>query len=236
MHNLHLGDKLACCLSLYSLAEHLNDKIKVRGCNVVRELVSGLCMDRLEWEHGTTNEATASLSDFFCFLEGARIPFFTTPSVNIDFKIYKMNEARLPSFHAPRDEITLFQFDNRSQCNKKKKLSRKECMIFLKEKAKFKAVGVGGHETKRELPYDYELGDLKWIIEKMKLAGQFVGVDSGMSHIAGVLGVPSDIYIIHKEEFDVRMLEHFYREFYPNVRCDHDFSKMSLRPLKLKIF
>lgn len=235
--HLHLGDKVACCLAMHSLAEHLDATIKVRGCDAVRELVRGLGMHRLEWEEGPTAGGTnLCLADLFCFLEGARIPFFTSPSISVDFEAKKMDAAALPSFDGPKGDLTLFQFDSRSQNDNKKRLSRKESMNFLKSKAKFKAVGVGGLETRRDLPYDYELGDLRWIIGRMKSAGQFVGVDSGMSHIAGALGVPSDIYLMHKEEFDVRMVERFYGEFYPKTRCEHDFSGRAGRLPRLKIF
>jgi hypothetical protein len=234
---LHLGDKITCCIALQSLGVQENSTIEVHGCEAVEDLISGLGLDRLTWRRGFVPLGRdLCLMDLFAFLDGTEIPFFTSPSISVDFQPPKINNIQIPVQNAGLGRVTLFQFDSRSTNENKKKLSRSESMIFLKKKSRFKAMGIGGHDTKKDLPYEYKLGDLPWIIETMRDAGQFVGVDSGMSHIAGALGVPSDIYLMHKKEKDVKIVERFYKEFYPNTNCTHDFSRCGERMPKVKIF
>lgn len=234
--HLHLGDKVVCCLILQAIAEERKATIKVRGSEVVGDIVQGLGLDGLDWEDGHTRlNRTLCIAEFFDFLADARIPFFTSPSLSVDFDPPKLSGVPVCPIRRGSEDISFFQFDSRSQNDNKKRLSRKESMYFLKSKARFRAVGIGGTDTKKELPYEYQLGNLRWIINRMKSASQFVGVDSGMSHIAGALGVPSEIYLMHKKEQDVRMVERFYGKFYPNTRCTHDFSHQRRRLPIIKI-
>ena len=234
---LHLGDKIVCCIALQSLGSQENSTIEVHGCEAVKNIISGLGLDRLTWGGGFVPlRRDLRLADLFGFLDGAEIPFFVIPSISVEFQPPKINNIQIPVQNAGLGRVTIFQFDSRSTNENKKKLSRSESMIFLKKKSRFKAMGIGGHDTKRDLPYEYKLGDLQWIIETMRDAGQFVGVDSGMSHIAGALGVPSDIYLMHKKEKDVKIVERFYKEFYPNTNCTHDFSCCGGRMPRVKIF
>lgn len=237
-NHLHLGDKVACCLALQSMAEQEEWNINIRGCESVRDIVEGLNLDRLIWCGGFEQQETeVNLSQLFDFLEGASIPFFASPSMSLNFRPPKMKARTTRSaLGIRRQPKTLFQFDSRSTNENKKRLSRKESMMFLKSKSKFRAIGVGGVETKRELPYEYFLGNLRQIIDEMKSASQFVGVDSGMSHMAGALGLPSEIYLMHTSEQEVRMVDRFYKEFYPNTRCSHDFSASGGRNPPFKIF
>jgi hypothetical protein len=235
--HLHLGDKLVSCIALQSLAVQMESRIGVGGCGEAKTLVESLGLDMLEWKEGLEPAGkNLRLMDFFSFLSGAKIPFFTSLSFAVDFEPPKIERICLPKFDVPRSEITLFQFDSRSPNENKRRLTRKECMHFLCRKARFRPLGIGGRDTKKELPHEYLLGGLKFIIQSMKSAGQFVGVDSGMSHIAGVLGIPSDIYLMHTNESDIRTVERFYREFYPNTICSHDFSTDGGRVPRLKIF
>lgn len=220
------------------MAEQEEWNINVRGCESVSDIVDVLKLDRLHWCGGFEKQKKdVNLSQLFEFLDGANIPFFTSPSISLSFAPPKITAmTKRASSDGRRQPKTLFQFDSRSTNENKKRLSRKESMMFLKSKAKFRAIGVGGVETKRELPYEYFLGNLRQIIDEMKSAAQFVGVDSGMSHIAGALGLPSDVYLMHTSEPEVRMVERFYKEFYPNTRCSHDFSRPEGRTPQLKIF
>lgn len=234
---LHLGDKLASCLVLQSMADKMGSKIKVGGCESIKSLIDGIGLGMLEWtESLAPMEKTLRLMDVFGFLSEARIPFFTTPSFAVDFEPPKIDRIRLPKLEVAKAEVTLFQFDSRSTNENKKRLSRRESMRFIRSKAKFKPIGVGGVDTKRELPFEYNLGGLRHVINLIKSASQFVGVDSGMSHIAGVFGVPSDICLMHTERSDVLMVERFYKECYPNTVCSHDFSNGWRRMPRLKIF
>jgi len=220
----HLGDKIASCVILNSLARQAGRTIKVGACADLRDIIEVLRLEALEFDNQARGSGFEYSIGELTGVTDSDIPFLSNRVINTDFKI---DVRTSPDSHYKRkewDEVTLFQFDSRSQNEKKRGLTRSQSMWFLKRNSRFRPVGVGGTDTKKCLPYEYRLGDLHAIAAEMCRAGQFVGVDSGMSHIAGVMGVPSRIYLMHVEERDIRAVEKFYALFYPETQCVHDLS------------
>ena len=81
--------------------------------------------------------------------------------------------------------------------------------------SRFKDVRLlGGLETEQYLGPDffYDKGDFLRVSEMMSSARMFIGTDSGMSHLAGCLGVRSRIYI----PGNIKSLKNYYTSSYKN--------------------
>jgi len=65
-----------------------------------------------------------------------------------------------------------------------------------------KIFAIGGEETELYLNdlnnYDfcYKFGNFDYLLKIIMGCNRFVGVDSGMSHLAGVVGIPSEVYFL----------------------------------------
>lgn len=89
---------------------------------------------------------------------------------------------------------TYAQLDHRSAHPSRTLSSAKIKNIFFKNNC----IILGGEDTKRYIDGDnviYELGDIDFIIKKLLDCKLFIGVDSGISHLAGCLGINSKIYV-----------------------------------------
>lgn len=239
----HLGDKVAACLILDNVAKQAGEVIEVGGDYLIRDIIELFNTKRLKFSiEKQENKFLYSINDFFIKLEqnvsffDSEMPFFKSQIIQCDFKALKLKDIELPFVQSHKERFTSFQFDSRSKSETKKRLGRKESLSFLKRHSRYAPVGVGGLDTKKELPYPYSLGGFKSVAETISKSSQFVGVDSGMSHLAGVMGIPSSIYIMFKQERDVRATESFYKTFYPNTKCFSDFSESGSRMPAFKIF
>lgn len=232
----HLGDKIVACIILWNLARKIGQEIEVCGDEVVSCLISDLNLEGLVAGEFDSKSLPSELSigEFFDFSKKCGLPFFSSKIMKIDFNpAFELKDIELPKFDCLKKDLTLFQFDSRSTGDFKKNLSRLECNYMIKKYARHRPVGIGGEDTRKKLPYEYKLGNLQLIIKELMSARQFVGIDSGMSHLAGVLGVPSVLRLIHTSR-DVMTVERFYNFFYSNVVCLHDFG--SPRKPSIKIF
>jgi hypothetical protein len=75
---------------------------------------------------------------------------------------------------------------------------------------------VGGVDTLRYLDdtrYTYELGDLPFLAARLRSCKMFIGCDSGLAHLAGVLGVPSVV----TNYSDFESVFHFFRSYPKSV-------------------
>ena len=77
--------------------------------------------------------------------------------------------------------------------------------------------GIGGSETGKYLNYDFKLGNLRFISEQMISCEKFIGSDSGMSILAGTLGVRGDVIITHTQLEHIEELTNFYNVLYPSL-------------------
>lgn len=125
------------------------------------------------------------IDSFLCFLkkEYSYDPFLSKP---VELK----NKNLLYS----TEDYASVQFDSRSamrkrtlSINKIKKILKKESNWFC----------LGGPDTKKYLGenVNYSIGNIDYIIKKLYNSKKFIGSDSGISHLAGLAGIKSNIYI-----------------------------------------
>lgn len=99
----------------------------------------------------------------------------------------------------PKEDIVLGQFDTRSAAP----LATREIRAVLGHVAGSRPFAfIGGLDT---TPYcdghEYRLGTLEFIVRQLLACHSFVGVDSGIAHVAGTLGIPS--FVVNAIELDV---------------------------------
>jgi len=92
------------------------------------------------------------------------------------------------------NKLTYIQFDKKSNHLKKmKEYTDIEIKSFLKNKDYH---CLGGYDTKKYLKNaNYCLGNFEFIIKKLISSNDFIGIDSGISHLAGAMGINSTIYL-----------------------------------------
>lgn len=90
-----------------------------------------------------------------------------------------------------REEITLVQFDGRSGGQ----WQRSSLLRFLRLYQGRKIAVLGGPDTGAYLgpDFEYRKGDLGFLVRQLLACGKFVGADSGIAHLACVLGLEVDI-------------------------------------------
>ncbi len=111
--------------------------------------------------------------------------------------------GRLPAgLHLPRlrqspanrrESIILIQFDSRSQGTWDSSTLR--AVLSLYHGKRFACIG--GPDTPPYMgeSFEYRLGPLDFIIEQLLACERFVGVDSGIAHLACILGVDTEIFL-----------------------------------------
>lgn len=121
------------------------------------------------------------------------------------------------------EKITLVQFDSRStNVNQnliqshhfKNPLNTKEMYNAIALFAKTDKIALlGGSDTKPYLKYDCRFGSLSYIVQQLLNCEMFIGCDSGISHLAGLLRTNSVIIPLARPE----RVEEYYAT-YPNTK------------------
>lgn len=110
-----------------------------------------------------------------------------------------------------------FQLDSFSLGPQKKHLSFNEIKKIIELFGNDNSYYIGRPETKIYLP-DVKVHFSNLFEQSKFLLGSqgFFGIDSGMSHLAGSLGVSGDVII--QRSFDQKILESWYNHMYPSLR------------------
>jgi hypothetical protein len=143
---------------------------------------------------------------------------------------YKLQKVRLPSLKAEgpvvKESMVCFQFDSRSVNRFKYAMLPKENEDAIKRfrGGAQKIIGIGGYDTIPYLPYEFRLGLLRHILGNLLSCEKFIGVDSGLSHLAGTAGVDADIIIMHMYKDHVDDLLELYQMMYPTLRCHRRYA------------
>jgi hypothetical protein len=152
----------------------------------------------------------------------------------IAFKRFVTNNGFLINFCKPlKSKIkpnkyfknyNLVQFDGRLSNSNNFSLNKKEIKKIIKKHCKKNIGIIGGKDTEFYLgsEYEYFLGNLNNIIECLLGCDYFLGCDSGISHLAGMYGVKSHIFILNPE-FD--KIKDFYK-IYKNNICHNNNIKL----------
>ena len=168
-----------------------------------------------------TGATYSSVTSAFNFPEWAETPYLKqmiyfkkiNRYANRDFTI------TLPEHKIKKEKsrTVFFQFDARSMYNGKIQLTQEEMNFYLKKYGSRGAevFGIGGSETAKYLNHNFKLGNLRFISEQMLSCEKFIGSDSGMSILAGTLGVRGDVIITDIDH--IKELTNFYNVMYPSL-------------------
>lgn len=119
-------------------------------------------------------------------------------------------------------DVIVCQFDSRSSYQSSlKKVAKKILKNFHLNN---KLIVIGGIDTEKYLgnDYTYEFGDLIFILNKLMICRYFIGSDSGIGHLAGLLGIKS--YIFNFTDFEP--VFHFFKEYNDTTIIPLDFINM----------
>lgn len=209
-----LGDALSIVLGFENFALNNNiDAIQLSGVPVFKDIIRIFKCERVfyqEFHHSPIN------LDFVFSLASWNTPwmlrfnhalcdiFGGIPSLNI-------TAPGLPSLLAQKKfSDTIFcQFDSRSSGNSCITDAPKILQTFCHPDSTIKVLG--GPDTTPYLGtlFEYRLGNLDFILEQLLQAKYFLGADSGIGHLAGLLEVPS--YIFNSTDYDP--VYHFFKNY-----------------------
>lgn len=215
--NNHLGDTLAVAYALERLSfEHDIPFIHVAGLPPMTEVVAALQLQRVKacslgewWTEGDPLLQTRNWD----------LPWIDSVYYCLRDHFHAHNEKPfalgLPK-HENKTNFVLSQFDSRSVM----RIDGPDAVqILLKLSPRELVKIIGGPDTVKYMgiEFDYLLGNLTTLVKHLLECRMYVGSDSGIGHLAGILGIPSIIVTKVDSTFDI------FRQ-YPTVkvvRKDH---------------
>ena len=98
-----------------------------------------------------------------------------------------------------KNKITLVQLDGRTIASHGVAMRCDTMRHAINHLTENRVALIGGTDTKKYLGefYEYRLGPLDYLLKEIQSCDEFIGSDSGMSHLAGVLGVKSKTILLH---------------------------------------
>lgn len=112
-----------------------------------------------------------------------------------------------------------FQLDQKSSHIKKPLLTIEEKIKIIKKFKIENTFGIGGFDTEKIEDENYIIGNLNNTFNMFKQCKYYFGIDSGMSHVAGLHKIPGNVIITHIEEKDILDIKNFFNRFYPLLKC-----------------
>lgn len=194
----HLGDSLSFLVALNSAGEKNGITYRVKQLPIYREILSCFNLSNVRCAEEESMD-TLNLDTLFSSASWDEFwldRFYT--SFTKCFTLLKTSEVNIPVCYIKNEKTVdkyagrvAVQFDSRSAS----RLSMEDALgaIRLLACKGCKPVAVGGPDSAKYLgdSVEYSYGDLAHIITELHSIGSFIGVESGVSHIAGVLGIPS---------------------------------------------
>lgn len=223
----HLGDIISILVLLYNRCLNSCNLIEIRGDKVISTLFNLFDFKGLVYggdhENESSDDCLGSLIDFGS--ENYNGIFLNTNMFKWNLKTESMVPKKivLPQLKHddafPKKNIITFQFDARSKNKNKIFYSKDEIIKIIKKyKQNYTPVGIGGKETKKYLnDFLFIKGDLKVIINTLKKSQFFLGCDSGISHLAGLLKITGFVFTQYIKENDYKEIEKFYKAMYPSL-------------------
>jgi len=162
----------------------------------------------------TITEEVRNLWDIHTAMKGdhfvTSLDIFFRKYYDLDSEICQPLRTKVES--SEKSDITLVQFDGRTNKRRKVAMSPLEQSHVIAELTEPPVAAIGGPETKTYLGpnFEYRLGPISKIISELLGCRRFVGCDSGISHLAGALDIDSTVIIAHpsKELSSVYKLYH----------------------------
>lgn len=225
-HDLHLGDTIIALLGLHNRFLHTQKPIKLYGRPVVLELLEIFNFKGINYQSFISKSPNRMIKhllprkqtqhfrtyflNFFCLYSDNFPIYYNLPWSYPETKIIKKES----SF-----DKTYFQFDTRNSFHKDtKKLNEPFITYFLAKYCKNKNIyGIGGPDTKTYLEYPFNVGKLKDICGFLLGAKNFIGVDSGISHLACLLKIKTTLINLHTTQKSNREIKLMYQMLYPET-------------------
>lgn len=206
-HN-HLGDSLSVIYGLERLGIENNCIFNINGCSVMKEIINLFNINHVKfvdtisndfingddifslcsWHHGWLERFYKAYNSFFNI------------HTEINSKLINQNDifSLKRSFNTIKKSGVLIQFDSRSES----RLSDMEIHKIIKWCSKPVSI-IGGPDTKKYLgeKFNYLIGNLEKNIHDLLSCEIFIGSDSGMAHLAGILNVPSIVVAVRDSTY-----------------------------------
>lgn len=232
---IHLGDTLIALNLIYNICKSLRCAAIVQAHNmgVVRRLMEifdyeGLITPSIRvevnFEHPITFGTSLRVGEY-CHNNWCG-ELFGSCTLGLE----ALKEFVLPRHKLVAEKQGLhkcFQIDGRSAQHNKPPLSVSERECFLRLFCDSESVLIGGPTDKSDLPYRSHFADLRKQCEFMLASKGFCGIDSGMSHLAGTLGLDGDVIVQATDMDYFRGVERAYNFMYPTLRIHNRNSMFS---------
>lgn len=217
---MHLGDIITTFNILYNLGLQKNLQFEISGQNpdVYKQLIKifdyknyFIFKDFCPWKFGFE---TLFFSDF--------LPYYY---LNMCLGIGTVGKIKLKSCCLPKckinvqktDDFLCFQFKCRSVESRKSFTNENIKHSFEKFEIK-KSICIGGLETQKYINNrDVFFAELPELADKLLQSSGFFGIDSGMSHLAGSLGLPCDVVVQAKYDDFFWDVKRAFEFMYPSV-------------------
>jgi len=199
-----IGDILATIYSLENYGLQSNNESSLCGNKVVEEIISLFNLLFVKYESKCTNSMKKSMimknshnyTHYICRIQQFLINLGYDPSLTVPLKCEMQRE---------KGENVLVQFDGRFSKRHGFQLPVEEMNEIIQKLAPSEKITlIGGPQTQPYLNnFLCKIGNLKFIRDEILKCKFFLGVDSGISHLAGVLGVESKVIILMPDRYNV---------------------------------
>ncbi|MEI8270666.1 MAG: hypothetical protein WCG45_04805 [bacterium] len=228
----HLGDIIMALNSIYSRNIELGIKFEIYGPSEINYLLDFFDYQGLIYKDLCNIEVRHmknSLSSLFPIAITKKLDYGFTYFTSCNLFSTEDDCGYISKVYFPKpkqkiypENVIYFQFDSRSVVERKKKFSTRRIHEFIADNTKFfdgEILGIGGLDTIQYTDkYPLIIGNLNKTLHCLAGSCKFIGIDSGMSHIAGMLGLPGEILVCFDEYKCFCEVEAVY-SMYPNLNC-----------------
>jgi FkbM family methyltransferase len=220
-HN-KLGDSISVLIGLENVAMSRNTRFRLRHKPVYEELIAEFDFDHIDLVD-ESHDGFLQVDHLFATSSWhqAWIARFGRAACSAfgygTFDLHKMPGLRAPREVTPDDSLVLFQLDSRAVGFLGETAATRVVDFFARQRG-FTPVVIGGPDTPRYLgdTIEYRIGAMPSLVDQLRACRFFVGVDSGIAHLAGILGIRS--YVLNGPSMDFPTTCHITALTYPNTR------------------
>lgn len=223
---IHLGDTVIAMNMIYNLCrqERFSAVLHAHNMDVVRQIMDAFDYESLIVTCGLRKPTFGNDIKFGMTLQVGE--FHDNNWCGEKFGTASLCLPSLRRFDLPRHRIrkshvtnnSCFHMHGNSEQHNKPRLKDWEAEAFLRLFCDSDSVQVGGPGDRAVRGYRNHLSDIGRQCEFMLGCRSFKGVDSGMSHLAGTLGMEGDVVVQAEEEGYFRCVEKSFNFMYPKLR------------------
>lgn len=201
-----LGDKLATVYSMENCGRQTGRQFEITGHELGQQICAIFDLQHVRY---TEDESNSIVTTDMKTPAVSGIPY--APYIYRIMKHLEMLHDYQPDLATPlntkvchmRGNYTVCQFDSRFAAREGFLLKHTEIKRIIRNKiGRERMFLIGGKETQKYIPQcEYKLGDLDYLLELVVNAKRFVGVDSGIAHLAGMVGTPTEVCFLMPRTF-----------------------------------